>query len=68
MSDILNHPQLKDLEPQNAREGLLYAKAYITAIEATIKTVEKFGLDPAREMHEKIMAELAVKVEGGAND
>lgn len=62
MSDILNHPQLKDLEPRNEREGLLYAKAYITAIEATIKTIEKFGLGPARKMHEKMITELATKV------
>jgi len=47
------------LEPKDEREGLLYLKAYVTGIEAALSTVEKFGLEAARTMHEQVMLEIA---------
>lgn len=64
--NILEHPQLKDLQPQNEREGLLYLKAYLEAIQATTKAkaVEMFGLEAVGLLHQKVMSELTKKVKG----
>jgi hypothetical protein len=62
--NILDHPELKDLKPESEREGLLFLKAYLTAIEATIQAVKQFGLPAAEEFHRKVMADLAGKVKG----
>lgn len=59
---ILDHPELKDLKPETEREALLFLKAYLAGIEATLKTVKGFGLSAAEEFHRKVMAELAGKV------
>lgn len=58
---ILDHPLIKDLEPQTEREGLLVLKFYITAIEATLSAVKEFGLEPAEKMQREIMAKFAEK-------
>lgn len=55
--------QLKGLKPQNEREALLYTKAYLEAIEATITAMEKFGLDQVRRLHDKVVADLEKKIE-----
>lgn len=59
--NILDHPLIKDLAPENDREGLLFFKAYITAIEATLSTVREFGLELAEAKRREIMAKFAEK-------
>ena len=59
--NILDHPLIKDLEPQSDREGLLFFKAYITAIEATLATVKGFGLELSEAKQREIMAKFAEK-------
>lgn len=61
MNTILDHPLLKDLEPLTDREGLLFLKAYITAIEATLATVREFGLEQTEVKQREIMRKLAEK-------
>lgn len=68
MTNILDHPLIKDLEPQTEREGLLVLKFYITAIEATLLAVKEFGLEPAEKMQQEIMRKFAEKaglIDGG---
>lgn len=60
--NILDHPQIKDLKPETEREGLLYLKAYLSAIEATLQAAKDFGLEAAEEFHRKVMADLADEV------
>lgn len=61
MTNILDHPLIKDLAPQTDHEGLLYLKAYITAIEATLSAVREFGLELAEAKQREIMTKFAEK-------
>ena len=62
---ILDRPELKDLAPETEREGLLYAKAYFEAIEATLRAVELGGPPAVLKLHEKMQADLEAKLEEG---
>lgn len=61
---ILDHPKMQQLEPENGREALLFAKAYLTAIEATIEAARQHGWKAVKELHGKVMAELTEALEG----
>ena len=62
--NILDHPELKDLVPQTEREALLYAKAYLEAVEATLSAVELGGPEAVRKLHEKMQADVMAKLNG----
>jgi hypothetical protein len=59
---ILDRPELKDLAPETEREGLLYAKAYFEAIEATLRAVELGGPPAVLKLHEKMQADIEAKL------
>jgi hypothetical protein len=62
--NILDHPQIKDLNPQTEREGLLYLKAYFEAIDSTLKAAKEFGLEAVEDLHTRMKRQLEKRIEG----
>jgi len=63
---ILDHPGLKDLQSETKRERLLCFKAFVEGFEAALGSVEYFGLEQAKVIHEHTMAELSKRLDGMA--
>jgi hypothetical protein len=60
--EILERPELRDLKPETEREGLLYMKAYFTAIGRTLTTARTHGLAAVEETHRQILEQLKAKL------
>ena len=65
---ILELPAFRDLQSETQRERLLYFKAFVEGFEAALRSVEHFGLEQARVIHEHTMADVAKGLETTEED
>jgi hypothetical protein len=60
-------PAVLNAKPRTDREGLLYLGSYLTAVNATLSTVENFGLEETKAIHRKLLADLLSRIGAVSN-